>query len=62
MQRYKVGDKVHIIGKPDEMFTIGEVLNDYFYCFDDEEVAHLYLDVPNYENIYFAGDLSPVSI
>lgn len=61
MQVYKVGDKVHIAGN-DGVFTIGRVYNAYFYSLDEQEVAHFYLMEPNYENIYFIGDLRPASI
>lgn len=59
MHQYKVGDKVHIKGKPNEVFTIAEVMGGCFYCLEEEEVAHFYLQESNYENLYFAGDLEP---
>jgi len=60
MHVYKVGDKVNIIGK-EGTFTIEQVYNAYFYSLDEIEVAHFYLEEPNYENIYFGRDLSPAS-
>ena len=66
MREYKIGDKVHIKGcklaKPEDIFTIAEIYGKHVYRLEEEEVAHFYLHEPNYENIYFGGDLLPTSI
>jgi hypothetical protein len=62
MKQYTVGDKVHITGKPEDVFTIAEVVCPNFYSLNEEEIAHFYLMKDNYENIYFGTDLVQVSI
>ena len=47
---------------PEDTFTIAEVFGSHFYALDEEEIAHLYLQEPNYENFYFIGDLILASI
>lgn len=62
MKQYTISDKVHIKVKPEEVFTIAEVICPNFYSLDEEEIAHFYLMENGYENIYFGADLAPVSI
>lgn len=58
---YKVGDKVRVKGE-DSVYTIAEVYGTCFYGFDEEEIAHFYLEENSYENFYFGGDLELANI